>query len=100
MTFTLSAVMVTMLASFILPALVALSTKLTASTWLKQFVSGILSAVTGVLVTATQLDGTAVISREAIVLSLGAFALSQANYVSVYRPHNLNAKVAPEAGIG
>jgi glucan phosphoethanolaminetransferase (alkaline phosphatase superfamily) len=100
MVFTTSALTVTMLVSYLLPALVALSTKMTASTWLKQFVSGILSAVTGLVVTATQLDGTAVFSKEALLLTLGSFILSQATYVSVYKSHDANSKIAPSVGLG
>lgn len=97
---TLTATITTMIVSFLIPAGVALLTKSNASTWLKQFVGALAAAVTGVIVTATQLDGTAVISKEAIVLAAGAFFLSQASYVSVYRPHDANAKIAPDVGIG
>lgn len=100
MNITVSALIVTMLVSYVLPALVALTTKLTAGTWLKQFVSGLLAAITGLVVTATQLDGTAVFSKDALLLALGAFVLSQANYISLYRPHAADAKIAPQAGLG
>lgn len=97
---TLSALTTTMIVAYLLPAVVALLTKSAASAWVKQFVGALLAAATGVIVTATQLDGTAVISIEAVLLALGAFVAAQANYVGLYQPHAVNAKVLPETGIG
>jgi hypothetical protein len=97
---TLSAVFVTMIVSFFIPAVVALITKSAASAWLKQFVTGLLAAVSGLVTTAMTLDGTAVLSRDMILLTAGAFILAQANYVTLYKPHAANAKIAPEVGIG
>jgi hypothetical protein len=100
MTITLSALVTTMLVSYILPALVALVTKLQASTWLKQFVNALLSALTGLITTAVTLDGTAVFSQNTLVLALGSFLLSQASYVALYKPYDANSKVAPGVGVG
>ena len=97
---TLSTLIVTMLVSFLIPAAVAMLTKSNASAGIKQFVDALLSAATALIVTATLADGTAVISKEAAVLALGAFIHSQATYVSLYRPHAVNTKLAPAAGIG
>lgn len=96
----LSALMVTMIVSFIVPAVVALLTKSAASVWVKQFVTALLAAVTGVVAVSTQTDGTANISKESIVLALGTFALAQAVYVGAYKPHDINQKIAPGAGLG
>lgn len=96
----LSALLVTMIVSFAVPAIVALLTKSAASAWIKQFVTALLAAVTGVVAISTQTDGTANISKESIILALGTFALAQATYVGLYKPHGINAKLAPGAGIG
>jgi hypothetical protein len=98
--FTLSALIVTLIGSYLIPAVVALITKSNANTWLKQFVTGLLAAVTALISTATQLDGTALISTSSILLALGSFILAQATYVSVYKPHNVNARTAPMRGLG
>jgi chromate transport protein ChrA len=100
MSFTMSAMMVTMLASYILPAVVAIITKISAATWFKQLISGLLAAVTGLLATATQMDGTAVFSSQSLLLALGAFILSQATYVSVYKPNDAAGRLMPGKGLG
>lgn len=99
-TITLSAVFVTLLVSFLLPAVVGLITKSSASAWVKQFVTAFLAMVTGLITTATTLDGTAVFSRDMLLLAIGSFILSQANYVTLYKPHAANDKLGPAQGIG
>lgn len=97
---TLSALVVTMIVSYLIPAVTALLTKANASAWLKQFVTALLAAVNGLVVTATQIDGTAVVSKQALVLALGSFIAAQASYVALYKPHDANAKIAPTKGLG
>lgn len=97
---TLSALIVTTIVTFLIPAVTALLTKATASTGLKQFVTALLAAINGVVVTATQVDGTAVISKQALILALGSFLAAQAAYVGLYKPHDANGKIAPDKGLG
>lgn len=97
---TLSALIVTTIVTFLIPAVTALLTKATASTGLKQFVTALLAAINGLVVTATQVDGTAVISKQALILALGSFLAAQAAYVGLYKPHDANAKIAPDKGLG
>jgi len=97
---TLSALVVTMIVSYLIPAVTALLTKASASAGVKQFVTALLAAVNGLLVTATQVDGTAVVSKQAVVLALGSFIAAQAAYVGLYKPHAANAKIAPNKGLG
>ena len=98
MNITLSATLTTMLVSFLLPAVVSLLTKVTAHPVLKQFVSGLIAAASGLIVTATGSDGVAVFSKQSLVLAIGAFVLSQANYISLYKPNNI--ALAPDKGLG
>lgn len=98
MNITLSATLTTMLISFILPAAVSLLTKITAHPFLKQFVNGALAAATGLITTGTLSDGTAVFSKQSLILAIGAFILSQANYVSLYKPNNV--ALMPDKGLG
>lgn len=97
---TLSAIIVTLIVTYAIPAITALLTKANASVGLKQFITALLAAVNGLLVTATQLDGTAVISKQSLVLALASFLASQAAYRGLYRPHALNARLAPNVGLG
>lgn len=97
---TISAVLVTLAVTVVLPALVALITKSMASPFVKQFVTALLAAITGLIVTSTQLDGTAVISEASALLALGTFLAAQASYRGLWRPHAINAKLAPAVGVG
>lgn len=96
----LSSFIVTALVTMVLPAVTAFVTKATASVGLKQFVTALLSAVTGLVVTATTLSGTALISKQAALLALTTFITTQATYWGFYKPHNANAKIAPTVGLG
>jgi hypothetical protein len=98
--FTLSALFTTLVVGYVIPFVTALLTKLRASSTVKQLISAALSAVAGFLTTATTDSGTAVFSKSSLVLALFAFATSQAAYVGLYKPHAINAKVAPGVGIG
>lgn len=96
----LSAILTLLIVTMILPAITAAVTKSTASAGVKQFVTALLSAITGLVVTATQIDGTAVFSKEAAVLALGTFITAQATYWGLWRPHTVNAKITPGVGVG
>jgi hypothetical protein len=96
----LPAILVVLVVSSVLPIVTAAVTKSSASTGIKQFVTALLSAASGLLVTATQLDGTAVISKESAVAALTVFILAQATYLGFWKPHAINAKVAPTVGLG
>lgn len=97
---TISAILVTALVTLFLPAIVSFVTKSSASAGIKQFVTAVLSAVTGLIVTSTQLDGTAVLSKEAALLALSTFITTQATYWGLWKPHAINAKLNSEFGIG
>ena len=60
----------------------------------------VLSAAAGVVVTATQLDGTAVIGKEAALNAALALGISIVSYLGIYRPHDMNASLAPGQGLG
>lgn len=97
---TLSAILVLLIVTIVLPALTAFVTKSTASVGIKQFVTALLSAVSGFLITATQLDGTAVLGKESAILALSTFILAQATYWGLWKPHAVNSKVVPGVGLG
>lgn len=96
---TITAFTVTLIVGHVIPLAVALVTRLDASAWLKQLITAVLSAATGLLVTATQLDGTAVVGRESLLLALGSLVTAQAAYVALWRPHAVNAKLLPTVGL-
>lgn len=97
---TLSAFFVLVLTSFLIPLATGLVTKLRASATVKQVVTLVLSAVTGLVTTATQADGTAVISATSAQYALLSLAVAVVSYLGVYGPHATNARLAPDRGIG
>ena len=97
---TLTVLVTTMIVSYIIPAATSLITKASASAWLKQFVTALLAAVNALVVTATQADGTALLTKTTVLLALGSFLAAQAAYVGLFKPHNANSTIAPTKGIG
>lgn len=97
---TLSAWLVTLISTFIIPIITGLLTKYNAGVGLKQFVTAVLSAVAGLVSNGIQPDGSATFSKETLVLVLTTFIVTQATYLGIYKPFDLNAKTAPNAGVG
>jgi len=97
---TLNAFTVLVLVSFLIPTVVGLVTKSSASATVKQIVLLVISAITGLVTTATQLDGTAVISMASAQYALLALGIAIVSYLGIYKPHDANAKLAPTVGIG
>lgn len=99
-TFTLSAFWVMVIATLLIPVATGFLTKLTASATVKQILTLVLAALVSILNVSTQLDGVAVVSWNTVVLTVVQTLAAIATYLGVYQPHQLNAKTAPNAGIG
>lgn len=97
---TLSAWLVTLISTFVIPIITGLLTKYNAGPGLKQFVTAILSAVAGLISSGSMPDGTATFSKETLLLVLTTFIVTQATYLGIYKPFDLNGKTAPGSGIG
>lgn len=78
--FTLSAAAVTIITGQLLPILVGIVTKASLSSAWKAVLHGLLSAVSGAVVVATQLDGTAVFSKVTLVDALVVWISGMATY--------------------
>lgn len=85
-TLTIDALVVTMLVGTILPILVGLVTKSTASSGLKGVALLFLSAVQGFVVNQTVADGSAVFTTEGVLLALLGFVAAVASYFGVLKP--------------
>lgn len=99
-TIKLSALLTTVLVSYAIPIFTGLFTKVNASAGVKQAVTGLLAAINGFLVNATMDDGSAVFTKEALLLASLSFMLSLVSYGQLWKPHDINAKLAPDKGIG
>lgn len=97
---TLSAFVVLVVTSFLIPLATGILTKLAASPTVKQVVTLILSAINGLVVTSTQADGTALLSLATAQYTLLSLGIAIVSYLGIYKPHDVNAKLAPEAGFG
>lgn len=97
---TLNAFFVLVLTSFLIPLAVGLLTKLQASPTVKQVLTLVLSSITGLVTTATQADGTAVISATSAQYALLALGIAIVSYLGVYKPQGANARLAPNSGLG
>ena len=100
MEFTVSAMLVTIIVTYLQPFATALVTKFKAKTGVKQFVAVLVAAITGCLVSATQLDGTAIVSQESALLFLTILLGGQASYQGLMKSHNINGKMLPKLGVG
>lgn len=99
-TLTLSAFTVLVVTSLLIPLATGLVTKLAASATVKQIITAAISAVVGIVTTSTEADGTAVISLATLQYALLAFAIATVGYLGLYKPHQANAKLAPNTGVG
>ena len=86
--------------SFLIPLATGLLTKVSASATVKQVVTLVLSAANGLMVTSTQVDGTALISATTAQYTLLSLGIAIVSYLGVYQPHDANAKLMPEVGVG
>ena len=92
--------LVTLIVGHLAPLVTALLTHVEAPSTLKQFVTAVLSALTGFLTTATTVDGSAVFSAESALFALLTFITANASYVAVWRKHAIDAKILPSKGLG
>lgn len=99
-TIHLSAFIVTLVVAYLIPLVTAFITKVSASTTLKQFVTLVLSAASGFITNATMQDGTAVFTKQALLFAVLSFATANVAYLGTWKPHDINAKTAPRAGLG
>lgn len=97
---TLNAFLVLAVTSFLIPVATGLLTRAAASVTLKQVVTLVLAAISGIVTTSTQVDGTAVISATTAQYALLSLGIAITSYLGIWKPHAINAKLAPEAGVG
>jgi hypothetical protein len=99
-TITISAFVVTLIVSYLIPLATAWITKVTASTTLKQIVTAALAAITGFLTTAIAADGTAVFSAQSLLFAIISFITANIGYVYTFKAHDIGSKIAPSKGLG
>lgn len=88
---SLNATLVTALVSLIIPVLVGLITKAKTSSTVKGALSLVLNAVNALIVTATVADGTAVLSKPAVLVWIVGTLTSLAAYLHIYKPAGITS---------
>lgn len=91
--FELDATVLMLVGGVVIPILVGVVTKLRAPSWLKAVLHALLSAVAGLVITATALDGVAVISREALVTAFITWITGVAAYFGFLTPTGISPAV-------
>lgn len=98
-TLTLSAFSVLVLTSLLIPTLTGLVTRLNATATVKQIITALISTIAGVVTTASQIDGTAVISLATLQYAVLSFLIATVGYLGLYKPHQADEKLGPDIGI-
>lgn len=92
-TITIDAMVVTILVGTLLPLLVGVVTKAVAHSGVKAVLLLLFTAVEGLLITATQIDGTAVLSAESIIFAAVGWISAVATYFGLWKPSQVATKV-------
>lgn len=90
---------VLIITSLLIPLATGLITKLSASATVKQILTALISTAVAIVTTSTQVDGTAIVSLATVQYALLSFAIATVGYLGLYKPHDANAKLAPDAGV-
>jgi hypothetical protein len=88
------------LTSLLIPFVTGLITKYTLHSFLKFLINLVVSTGAGLINVGLTADGTAVISKAALVTAAYTVVTSTLMYLSVYKPLDLNKSLVPEFGIG
>jgi hypothetical protein len=96
----LDANLVTLIAGVLIPVLTGLITKYEGSTAVKQIVAIVLSGAAAMLAAAVSETGDAVLTVQTLFDAAVIWVIQIATYLGIYKPHDANAKLAPNAGIG
>lgn len=91
---------VTAVVSLLIPVLTGLFTKISASPTVKQALTIVLAGVNTLVVSNTLQDGRAVITKETALLWAVSTGIAITSYLGIYKPHDANAKLNPEHGLG
>lgn len=99
-TVTLTPMAWTIITGLILPFVIAIIMKASASSTFKAVVSIVAAAVAAIVERATLADGSAIISTGLLVDVLMVYAPQVLTYLGLWQHVNINGKIAPNVGIG
>lgn len=91
--FELDATVSIFITGILIPILVGIITKLHAPAAVKAIAHAFLAGIAGLIITATTLDGVAVISREALVTAFITWMVGVVAYFGFLVPTNISPKI-------
>lgn len=98
--FTLDPTNLVIITSIIIPLLVGIITKNTASAQVKTVMNIVVTAVVTLIGNAMNESGAAVFSEEMLVNFILSLVISISTYYGVYKPIEIPAKTLPNKGVG
>lgn len=99
-TYVLSPTVWKIVTGLALPFVIALITKASANPIFKGVVGIVVAAVDALVIRWTTLDGSMVFDQAALQDIFMVYGVQLLTYLGVYRQANLNAKMAPNTGLG
>lgn len=96
----LDALAITVVVSLFIPILTGLLTKYNAPAAVKQIVTLVFSSVTALIADGSTTVGGALVTKEDLVLAGISLTVAITSYLGIYKPHALDANLAPNFGLG
>ena len=96
----LDALTITVVVSLFIPIVTGLLTKYNASAMVKQIVTLIFSSATALVADGATSTGGALVTREDVTLAVISLVIAITSYLGIYKPHDVNAKLVPNVGLG
>ena len=97
---TIGPLVVTLLSGTIIPILVGLVTKSSASAGWKQAATVVLAGVAGLIQSSVGVTGASVLSTDTLILAAASWVVAIATYHGVYQAHDINSTLSPDRGLG
>jgi hypothetical protein len=97
---TINAVLVTAITGALIPIAVGLVTHSKASSRFKSLLSVVLNAIQALIVSSVISDGSALISKDTLILWVMGVVTSTATYIGVWKPTELIKVLLPNFGLG
>lgn len=96
----LDANLVQLIVAVLIPIVTGLLTKSAASATVKQVVSIVLVGAAALIINGVTDGGDAVFTLQTLYDAVLMWVIQIATYLGVYKPHDVNASLAPQSGLG
>ena len=97
---TINATLAVVITGSLIPLAISLVTKSTASPKLKSLLNVLFNAVQALIVSSMLSNGSAVISKDTLILWVTGVVISSASYIGVWKPVDAAKALLPNVGLG